>query len=50
VVGRVAKAGMIFVPSREGRSHSPLEFTADADVEHGANVLLRTLLHLAGAE
>jgi acetylornithine deacetylase/succinyl-diaminopimelate desuccinylase-like protein len=48
VIGRVAKAGMIFVPSRNGRSHSPLEFTADADVERGANVLLLTLLKLAG--
>jgi N-carbamoyl-L-amino-acid hydrolase len=47
VVGRVAPAGMIFVPSRDGRSHSPLEFTADADVERGANVLLLTLLKLA---
>ncbi|MBI2457904.1 MAG: Zn-dependent hydrolase [candidate division NC10 bacterium] len=47
VVGRAAKAGMIFVPSRDGRSHSPLEFTADEDVEQGANVLLLTLLRLA---
>lgn len=47
VVGRVARAGMIFVPSKDGRSHSPLEFTADEDVERGANVLLLTLLNLA---
>jgi len=47
VVGRVAPAGMIFVPSQDGRSHSPLEFTADLDVERGANVLLLTLLKLA---
>lgn len=47
VVGRVAKAGMIFVPSKDGRSHSPLEFTADEDVERGANILLLTLLKLA---
>lgn len=47
VVGRVAKAGMIFIPSKDGRSHSPLEFTADEDVERGANVLLLTLLKLA---
>ncbi len=47
VVSRVAKAGMIFVPSRNGRSHSPLEFTSDEDVEGGANVLLLTLLRLA---
>jgi N-carbamoyl-L-amino-acid hydrolase len=47
VVGRVAKAGMILVPSKEGRSHSPREFTSDEDVERGANVLLLTLLNLA---
>jgi N-carbamoyl-L-amino-acid hydrolase len=47
VVGRVAPAGMIFVPSKDGRSHSPLEFTSDEDVERGANVLLLTLLKLA---
>jgi N-carbamoyl-L-amino-acid hydrolase len=47
VVGRVAPAGMIFVPSKDGRSHSPLEFTADEDVERGANVLLLTLVKLA---
>jgi N-carbamoyl-L-amino-acid hydrolase len=47
VVGRVAPAGMIFVPSRDGRSHSPLEFTADLEVERGANVLLLTLVKLA---
>lgn len=49
VVGRVTKAGIIFVPSRGGRSHSPLEFTADEDIERGANILLFTLLKLAGA-
>ena len=49
VLGRVAAAGMIFVPSKDGRSHSPLEFTADEDLERGANVLLQTLLHLAAA-
>ena len=47
VVGRIAPAGMIFVPSKDGRSHSPLEFTSDEDIEGGANVLLRTLLKLA---
>jgi N-carbamoyl-L-amino-acid hydrolase len=49
VVGKVAPAGMIFVPSRDGRSHSPLEFTADEDLERGANVLLHTLLQLASS-
>lgn len=45
---RVTPAGMIFVPSRGGRSHPPLEFTSDEDCERGANVLLHTLLALAG--
>lgn len=47
VLGRVTEAGMLFVPSQDGRSHSPLEFTKDEDVERGANVLLLTLLKLA---
>ena len=47
VIGRVAPAGMIFVPSKDGRSHSPLEFTADDEIERGANVLLLTLHRLA---
>jgi N-carbamoyl-L-amino-acid hydrolase len=31
---------MIFVPSKDGISHNPAEFTADADLVAGANVLL----------
>lgn len=40
--------GMIFVPSIDGRSHCPEENTSWADVENGANVLLDTLIQLAG--
>ncbi len=43
-------AGMIFVPSRAGISHSPLEFTAWDDCVNGANVLLRAALTLSVAE
>ncbi|MBP7692140.1 MAG: Zn-dependent hydrolase [Anaerolineales bacterium] len=45
----LTEAGMIFVPSRAGISHSPLEFTAWDDCVNGANVLLRAALGLAGA-
>jgi N-carbamoyl-L-amino-acid hydrolase len=38
--------GMIFVPSRDGISHSPREFSEPADITNGANVLLHTLLRL----
>lgn len=47
IIARIAPAGMIFVPSKEGRSHSPAEWTAWADIEAGANVLLNTLKRLA---
>ncbi|MDQ3709393.1 MAG: Zn-dependent hydrolase [Actinomycetota bacterium] len=48
-MARIAPTGMIFVPSRDGRSHSPAEHTDADDVEAGANVLLHTLLRLADA-
>jgi N-carbamoyl-L-amino-acid hydrolase len=47
MIAGIAPAGMIFVPSRAGRSHSPAEWTSLADIETGANVLLHTLLGLA---
>jgi N-carbamoyl-L-amino-acid hydrolase len=40
--------GMIFVPSKGGKSHCPDEETEPADLVAGANVLLHTLLALAG--
>ena len=42
----IAPAGMIFVPSVGGISHSPKEFTAASDMANGANVLMRTILAL----
>ena len=39
--------GMIFVPSKEGASHSPREFTEWQDCVNGANVLLQVVLSLA---
>ena len=40
--------GMIFVPSVNGASHSPREFTKWQDCVNGANVLLQAALRLAG--
>ncbi|HJQ14914.1 MAG TPA: M20 family metallo-hydrolase, partial [Anaerolineales bacterium] len=40
-------AGMIFVPSKEGASHSPREFTKWEDCMNGTNVLLQTVLRLS---
>jgi len=47
VIASIAPAGMLFVPSKEGRSHSAAEWTAWNDIEAGANVLLNTLKRLA---
>jgi N-carbamoyl-L-amino-acid hydrolase len=44
----IGPAGMIFVPSRDGRSHCEEEFTPMDDIEHGANTLLLAALELAG--
>jgi N-carbamoyl-L-amino-acid hydrolase len=48
ILAAVTDAGMIFVPSQGGRSHRPDEWTDWPALERGANVLLGTLLRLAG--
>ena len=45
----ICPTGMIFVPSRDGRSHCEEEFTPMDDIEHGANTLLLAAARLAGA-
>ena len=45
----ICPTGMIFVPSRGGRSHCEEEFTPMDDIEHGANTLLLAASSLAGA-
>ncbi len=44
MVAKIAPIGMIFVPSVDGVSHSPKEFTRWQDCGNGANVLLQTIL------
>jgi beta-ureidopropionase / N-carbamoyl-L-amino-acid hydrolase len=45
-IAKIAPMGMIFVPSRDGISHSPKEFTSWQDVANGAEVLYRVVLLL----
>jgi N-carbamoyl-L-amino-acid hydrolase len=45
-IAELGPVGMIFVPSRDGISHSPQEFSKPDDIANGANVLLQTLLKL----
>lgn len=47
MLARLTRAGMIFVPSKEGRSHSPAEWTDWEDIQRGANLALQVLYRLA---
>ncbi|MEZ5305002.1 MAG: Zn-dependent hydrolase [Verrucomicrobiales bacterium] len=49
IVATIAPVAMIFVPSKDGLSHSPAEWTDWSDIENGANLLLRSVLQKAGA-
>jgi N-carbamoyl-L-amino-acid hydrolase len=46
LLARIAPMGMIFIPSRDGISHSPKEFSSWHDIGNGAEVLYRTVLLL----
>jgi N-carbamoyl-L-amino-acid hydrolase len=45
-IARIAPMGMIFVPSRDGISHAPQEFSSWDDIANGTEVLYRTILRL----
>lgn len=47
IMGSIVPVGMIFVPSKNGQSHSPAEWTAWTDIEAGANLMLQTLIELS---
>ena len=47
IMASLTRAGLIFIPSKGGRSHSPAEWSDWQDIENGANVLLNTLHQLA---
>lgn len=50
MLARMCPASMIFVPSENGISHNPAEFTSAEELEAGANVLLHTMITLANTE
>lgn len=45
-MARFTPIGMIFIPSKDGISHSPQEYSSPEDIANGANVLLKTILTL----
>ncbi len=50
IVARVCPVAMLFVPSKDGRSHSPAEWTALDDIEAGARVMLGAIRRFAFGE
>ena len=46
MIARIAPSAMIFVPSKDGISHNPKEFTEAEDLVRGAKVLLATVAAL----
>lgn len=49
-IGQIAPMGMIFVPSKAGRSHVPEEWSESSEIALGAAVLLDTLIELDGRD
>ena len=47
-MARLAPAGMIFIPCKDGISHNEIEDAQPADIEAGCNVLLHAMLERAG--
>jgi N-carbamoyl-L-amino-acid hydrolase len=47
ILARTTRAGMIFIPSIEGKSHCPEEKSKWRDIERGAQLLLNCILKLA---
>jgi acetylornithine deacetylase/succinyl-diaminopimelate desuccinylase-like protein len=47
ILSRITPSAMIFLPSQNGVSHNPKEFTSWDDILIGSNVLLHTVLRLA---
>ena len=45
-MAQICPIGMIFVPSKNGISHSPKEYSSPEDISNGANVLLHTVLKI----
>jgi N-carbamoyl-L-amino-acid hydrolase len=50
MLARVCPSAMIFVPSVEGISHNPAEFTDPDDLVMGSNILLQVLIELSQIE
>jgi N-carbamoyl-L-amino-acid hydrolase len=46
-MAKITPAGMLFIPSRRGISHSPLEWSDPKDICLGAQLLLDAIVRVA---
>lgn len=46
-MAKITRAGMIFIPSRRGISHNPLEWTDPEDICLGTQLLMETIFNVA---
>lgn len=46
-MAKICPSGLIFVPSKDGLSHNPNEYTRMEDIEKGIIVLEKAVLHWA---
>ena len=46
-MAKITPAGMIFVPSKRGISHNPLEWTDPRDIALGTQLLMETMIRIA---
>ncbi len=49
-MAKITRAGMIFVPSKKGISHNPMEWTEPEDICLGSQILLETIVRVANEE
>jgi acetylornithine deacetylase/succinyl-diaminopimelate desuccinylase-like protein len=49
-MAHIARAEMLFIPSREGISHNPREWTSTEDIALGTQTLLQAVLRLVGGD
>jgi N-carbamoyl-L-amino-acid hydrolase len=49
-MAKITRAGMIFIPSKKGISHSPQEWTDPEEICLGAQILLETMVRVAHEE
>jgi N-carbamoyl-L-amino-acid hydrolase len=45
-MGKLGPIGLVFIPSKDGISHNPKEYSTPKEMANGANIMLRTVLLL----